>query len=276
MTIRKGKAGDAGRPSPGTEADGRVRRPEAAGRAPNRASPAASGGPAADPAKPKGPAPKAKTPPEPKVSEAVAHAVKMGYDVIAQNIRQGREAAERFRQGEYSLRDAPGDLEVASLRLLQLARELSTTTFDVCERLLKELGAQRPPQDRTESVPKFREAAPATPAPVKAASPSPPAQPTMKVTVRFEGAATAIAHTDSLTRPRLPTAASGVSAAPLAPSSARGAPIAGVRFEMDASVEGIVAVVTVPEGQAHGFYSGLVHAKGDPIPLGVLTIELPE
>ena len=142
MTIRKGKAGDAGRPSPGSEADGRVRRPEAAGRAPNRASPAASGGPAADPAKPKGPAPKAKTPPEPKVSEAVAHAVKMGYDVIAQNIRQGREAAERFRQGEYSLRDAPGDLEVASLRLLQLARELSTTTFDVCERLLKELGAQ--------------------------------------------------------------------------------------------------------------------------------------
>ena len=264
MTIRKGKAGDAGRPSPGTEADGRVRRPAAAGRAPNRAGP-------------KGAAPKAKAPPEPKVSEAVAHAVKMGYDVIAENIRQGREAAERFRQGEYRLRDAPGDLEVASLRLLQLARELSTTTFDVCERLLKELGAQRPPQDRTDSVPRFREAAPAaTPAPVKTASPSPPAQATMQVTVRFEGAPKAIAHTDSLTRPRLPTAASGVSAAPLAPSSARGAAIAGVRFEMDASVEGIVAVVTVPKGQAHGFYSSLVHAEGDPIPLGVLTIELPK
>jgi len=277
MTIRKGKAGDAGRPSPGTEADGRVRRPETAGRAPNRAGPAAVGAPAADPAKPKGPAPKAKTPPEPKVSEAVAHAVKMGYDVIAQNIRQGREAAERFRQGEYRLRDAPGDLEVASLRLLQLARELSTTTFDVCERLLKELGAQRPPQDRTDSVPKFREAAPAaTPAPGKMASPSPPALATMKVTVRFEGAPKAIAHTDSLTRPRLPTAASGVSAAPLASSSARGDLIDGVRFEMDASVEGIVAVVTVPKGLAHGFYSGLVHAKGDPIPLGVLTIELPK
>jgi hypothetical protein len=272
MTIRKGKAGGVGRPSPGAEADGRVRRPEGTGRAPNRASARAT-----DPAKPKDPATTTKAPSEPKVSEAVAHAVKLGYDVIAQNMRQGREAAERFRHGEYKLKDAPGDLEIASLRLLQLARELSTTTLDVCERLVKELAAQRPPSDRTESVPAFREAAAAAnPAPVRTTGPSAPAQPMMKVTVRFEGAPKAVAHTDSLTRPRLPTAASDISGAPLAPSSGRAAAITGVRFDMDASVEGIVAVVTVPKGQAHGFYSGLVHAKGEPIPLGVLTVELPK
>lgn len=276
MTIRKGKASDAGAISPGAGADGRVRRPAAAGRAPNRTS-AAGGSSAANQAKSKDPAPEAKTAKDPRVSDAVAHAVKMGYDVISENIRQGREAAERFRQGEYRLGDAPGDLEVAAQRLLHLARELSTTTFDVCERLLRELGAQQPPQDRTASVPKFREAAPAaTAAPVAAASLPPPDTPTMQVTVRFEGASKAIAHTVSLARPRLPTAASSVSTAPLAPSGARGAPIAGVRFEMDASVEGIVAVVPIPKGQAQGFYSGLVHAKGDPIPLGVLTIELPK
>jgi hypothetical protein len=208
------------------------------------------------------------------VSDAVAHAVKIGYDVIAQNIRQGREAAERFRQGEYRLHDAPGDLEVASLRLLRLARELSTTTFDVCERLLKDLGAQGPPQDRTEGVPNFREAAPAAAQAARTASPSPPAPATMKVTVRFAGAATAVAHTDSLSRPRSPTAPSDISAA-LAPSDASGGAIA-VRFEMDASVEGIVAVVAAPQGQGQGFFSGLVYAKGDPIPLGVLTVELRE
>jgi hypothetical protein len=271
MTIRKGKAGETGRTSPGAEADGRVRRPEPARRGPIRASPPS----AADPAKPKAHAPKAQPAQDPKVSDAVAHAVKMGYDVITENIRQGREAAQRFRQGEYSLGDAPGDLEVAALRLLHLARELSTTTFDVCERLLKELGAQQPPRDRTPHVPGFRAAAPAAaPTPAKAASPTPPDAGAMKVTVRFEGASKAIAHTYSLTRPRQPTAATDVSAAALAPAGRGGAPIAGVRFEMDASVEGIVAVVNVPKGQAHGFYSGLVHARGDPIPLGVLTIEI--
>ncbi len=262
MTIRKGKAGDGGR----------VRRPMAgAGRGPNRASAAA----AASPAKTTAAAAKAKTSNDPKVSDAVAHAVKMGYDVITENIRQGREAAEKFRQGEYRLRDAPGDLEVASLRLLRLARELSTTTFDVCERLLKELGEQRPPQDRTAEVPKFRDTIPfATLQPSQSASAAPQGPPSLKVTVRFEGAPKALAHTEALIRPRLPTAASGITAAPLAPSGGQGAPITGVRFEMDASVDGIVAIVSVPKGQAPGVYSGIVHAQVDPLPLGLLTIEL--
>ena len=262
MTIRKGKAGGAGR----------VRRPQAgAGRAPNRASAAA----AAKPAKITAAALKAKAAKETGVSDAVAHAVKVGYDVIAENIRQGREAAERLRQGEYRLRDAPGDLEVASQRLLRLARELSTTTFDVCERLLKELGDQRGPPDRTAQVPKFRDTVPfATLKPSQSPSATPPSPALLKVTVRFEGAPKAISHTDALTRPRLPTAASGVTAAPLAPSGGRGAPITDVRFELDASVDGIVAIVSPPKGHATGVYSGIVHAKGDPLPLGVLTIEL--
>jgi hypothetical protein len=98
----------------------------------------------------------------------------------------------------------------------------------------------------------------------------------MKLTVRFKGAPKAVAHADRLTRPRQPTAAADVSAAPLAASGPGGRPIGGVSFEMDASVEGIVAVVTVPKNQPQGVYSGLVHAAGDPIPLGVLTIEIPK
>ena len=74
------------------------------------------------------------------LSDEVAHAVKEGYDVIAENLKQGRIAASRFRQGNYNIRDVPGDLEDVGLRMVRLARELSNTTFDICERLLKELG----------------------------------------------------------------------------------------------------------------------------------------
>jgi hypothetical protein len=49
-----------------------------------------------------------------------------------------------------------------------------------------------------------------------------------------------------------------------------------VSFTTDVSIEGIVAEVTLPEGAAPGVYAGLVHAVGEDIPLGVLTIEIPK
>jgi hypothetical protein len=210
-----------------------------------------------------------------EISEAVAHVVKLGYDVIAENIQQGREAAARFRYGKYRLREAPGEIEVAVQRLLGLARELSTTTFDVCDRLVRELAAQKPPYDRTRSVPPFREPGPSA-KPVKTAPSAPADTGMMKVTVAFEGAPKAKAHTASLTRPRIPAAPADVVAQPLAASKPGGQPIAGVSFHADVSIDGIIAKIVVPKGQPKGFYSGLVHVKGDPIPLGVLTIELPE
>jgi hypothetical protein len=96
----------------------------------------------------------------------------------------------------------------------------------------------------------------------------------MRVTVRFPNGAKARAHTAVLTRPKHPTAAADISAQPLVPRTAGAKPIGGVVFETDVSVEGIVARVTVPDGQAPGVYSGLVHAKREDVPLGVLTIEI--
>lgn len=266
MTIREGTAGDPEQPKTG--AADRVRRPATARTGPNRSGMAAPGASTAASAE-------SDALRETTVSDAVAQAVKLGYDVIAENIRQGRQAAERFSKGKYNIREAPGDLEVAAQRLLHLARELSTTSFDVCERLLKELAAQKPAPDRAGAVPSFREPKPAPPPHNRTSSP--PAEPAvMKVTVRFEGAPGAIAHTGSLPRPRTPTAPADVTAEPLAPSEAGAKPIANVAFEIDVSVEGIVARVSVPEGQPPGVYSGMVRVKGDPIPLGVLTIELPK
>jgi hypothetical protein len=262
MTIRKRDTGGPQTPKAASGA-GRVRRPTPEAAGPNRSSTAASR--RMDPFTTSGGAGDA------KVSDAVAHVVKVGYDVIAENIRQGREAAERFSKGKYRLGEAPGDLEVAGQRLLHLARELSTTTFDVCERLLKEVAAQRPPADRAGDVPPFK-----APVPPKPARPAPTDTGMMKVTVQFHGAPKAIAHTTGLERPRRPAAAADVMTQPLAPTAGDAKPIPAATFTTDVSIGGIVAVVSVPEGQPPGVYSGLALVKGDPIPLGVFTVEIPK
>jgi hypothetical protein len=204
------------------------------------------------------------------VGDSIARAVKVGYEVIAENIQQGRTAAQRFRKGDYNVREAPGDIETAALRLIHLARELSTTTLDVCERLLKELGTQRPGEDRTRGVPPFHPTAKPAPAPPSTAATD---AGLMKVTVRFSGAP-AIARSSTLNRPRRPTAPTEITATPLASRNAKDKAISAVTFETDVSVEGLVAIVNVPRAQPPGVYSGLVYAKGDEAPLGVLTIEV--
>ena len=218
--------------------------------------------------------------PDPTVSESVAHIVKLAYDVLTQNIEQGRTAAQRFRQGDYHAGEVPGDLEKAALRVIYLARELSTTTFDVCERLLKEVGGKGPGDDRTADVPPFRATPPKPAAPQPTASgpptPAPPDVDTgqMKVSVRFVGGPKAMARTVMVARPNRPTALGDISVTPLASRVAAGAPISGVSFSVDVAVEGLIATVPLPKGQAPGVYSGLIHAGDDEIPLGVLTVEI--
>ena len=62
--------------------------------------------------------------PDAAVDEVVAHAVRVGYQVIGENIRQGRVAADRLRAGDYSMRELPDELGQLSRRLLQLTRDL--------------------------------------------------------------------------------------------------------------------------------------------------------
>lgn len=264
MTTPKGTSDGGGASRKAAEAKARVTRPELerASPKPNRTGKKRAS--TKDASAPPG------SPQDPTVSDSVAHAVKVGYDVIAENIRQGREAAARFRQGEYNMREVPGDLQDMALRLVTLARELSKTTLDVCERLLKEVAAS--PEDRTKEVPPFRSATPV------AEEPSVPAADAgvMKVTIRFTGGGKGVARTATLSRPRRPTAPDQISVDPLSRRAAGAKPIGGVSFETDMSVEGIVAVVNIPKKQEPGTYSGQVYAKGDEVPLGVLTIEVPK
>lgn len=211
-------------------------------------------------------------PTDPSLSESVAQAVRMGYDVIAENIQLGREAAARFRQGEYNIRDVPHDAEVVFNRFLHLVRELSSTTFEVVEQLVKEVGALQPPTGG-EGLPPFRTPG-AGPTVTKAAAQTEPEAGRLKLTVEFQGSDKATSRTTALDRPAKPAAPGDLFATPLASPGAAGATITGVSFEMKVGIDGVIAVVTVPAAQPAGVYSGLVYVKGEEVPLGVLSVEI--
>jgi len=260
--TRRGAKTGAGKSPP----RGRVRRAPPERPAPIRAS--AGGGGARAQAPPSAGSP---------INEQIAQAVRAGYDVIAENIQQGRDAAERFRQGDYNIRDVPDDVQTVLQRLLQLARELSTTTFDVCDRLVTEMRSNPLVAQKTGDTPPFRNAsAPARPArPPAAPPPASPGPAQMDLAVRFEGGVSGLARTTCISRPSQPTAPQDLAATPLASRDPKGPVITQVRFEMDISAGGLIAVVTPPAGAPAGVYSGLVRAPHDDVPLGVLAVEIP-
>ncbi len=171
-----------------------------------------------------------------------------GYNVIAENIEQARKAAEQFRKGDYNIRDVPKDAQEMSERVINAARQFSTAAIEAGGWLLNA-------------------AAPAKPDGSPAGS--------LKLTVRFRGAPGAKAHTRHLARPKGPTSPKDITVRPLETRDGAGRAITEVHFLSDLSVEGLVAEVEVPARQKPGVYSGMVYAKGEDVPLGVLTIEIP-
>lgn len=234
----------------------RVRRPDVVRHGPDR-----SGG-AAKPV-PRPPAPSVGEP----INEAVASAVRMGYDVVAENIKQGRLAAARFRQGEYSIRDVPGDVESLAKRMIDLARELSTTTFDVAERLLRDPG----PGDPTAKASPFYP----TPDPNARKSPPPtPDSPLMTVKCQFVGTPRAVLRSAMFARPRLPIFADAHIASEPLKSTIGARAITDVTFSTDPQTGVLVVSVGLSPDQAAGVYAGLVTVAHQDWPMGVLAIEV--
>ena len=215
-----------------------------------------------------------------EINNAVASSVKSAYDVLAETIEQGRRSAEHFREGAYNVRDVPEDVRTLASNLLNLARQLSNNTFDICDALLRQIpvpAAPLPPGST--AVPPFQPVKPigaaAGPLPATGpAAPQPAPAPGMRLSVRFVGTDTAIAHTATLARPTVPTAPSDVTSAALAPRAGDAPPITGVTFAADLADGGLIATVTVPPGQPTGTYAGAVYSAGQPLPLGLLVVEL--
>lgn len=242
------------------------------------------------------------------VSDAIADAVRRGYQVVGENIEQGRAAAEQFRTGHYSIRDVPYDLNQMALRLLILTRELSTTACDILEQVLRDPnlvgpGDRKPggEDDRTAragpprgtGAPGFRPAPPpprpdpsggpphirlgaAAPPRAGAAPPDPPparkpaAPPPVTLDVRLTGKPAVVrAATLAPPNPPSPIAAPGLIAA-----DANAAAIRAITFSPGGDPLSMTVTIVVPDDQPAGVYSGVICAAETQIPLGTLAIEV--
>lgn len=72
------------------------------------------------------------------VEQVMADTVRTGYEVIEENIRHGRQAAERLRLGTYRSEDLPDDMAMVVNRLLRLGMDLSTTWFQLIAAVLRD------------------------------------------------------------------------------------------------------------------------------------------
>jgi hypothetical protein len=262
-------------PDPATDAP-RAKRTAPARAAPNRSyTPEAAAPPRSE---------SSARPGDVSTSEAIAKAVRLGYDVIGQNIEQGREAATRFRAGAYKAREAPQDLGRLAARMLNLTRELSTTTFDVLERLIQDpdfIAAARPaapadgPDRDTSAGPPASGFYPGNPPSGPAAAPTdgsaaPPSS-SIALTCNITGGRPAVMRAGALWRPDKPAflVLSALTAVdPKLP------PITPVTFAAAETGDGVIAHVSIRQDQPPGLYSGAICAYDTQIALGMLTIEV--
>jgi hypothetical protein len=206
-------------------------------------------------------APNRGVPADPAVHEVVAHAVRVGYEVIGDNIRQGKTAADRITAGDYAVKDLPDELTQLSLRLLQLTRDMSATTFDLIGAVLRDPNLQSAIKGLTPSL---------TPASASPA-PKPTAGSTIPLTCVIRGNPNAVGMPTTLAHPET---ASSLSIAGLFSPNPALPPLKAIRFMPAPSGDGIVAVVTVPDDQPVGRYSGLVCDATTHRDLGTLTVQV--
>ncbi|HEY7901501.1 MAG TPA: hypothetical protein VIC25_09970 [Caulobacteraceae bacterium] len=224
------------------------------------------------------PAPTAAAPlpptPEVAVSEAVARVIRLGYQVLAQNLEEGRAAAEQFRTGDYSLRNMPGDINQMAQRFTGLGRELTATAFDIVDRLLQDPGTAAALQRWAATQTTSRTSAVAQ-APSATAKPSnpPPSKAPDRVTVncRFTGGGTAQLKAALLPKP---LSATLLACTPLAASDSKVPAITGVTFEAGSDNSGVTAVIPLSKDQPAGLYSGAILDAGSGLALGSVTIQV--
>lgn len=239
------------------------------------------------------------------INQAVADTVRNANQVFSDTVAQARVAAEHFRHGEYNMRDVPVDVQIMGQRMIKLARELSETTFNIIEQLLKQLTQVPPPPSTTGKghVPPFptggsggsygaspgdgNGAAPPSSsssgtdpmggnsgAPPSSVPGTPPADNrALNLVVKFEGKAKAHAMESPLWKPAKPTLPSQLNITPMQHMLSEAEPIHDVAFEADLDGQ-LIATITIPPKQPAGVYAGIIVPDNTDVPLGILTIEI--
>lgn len=192
----------------------------------------------------------------PEIEKIVTDAVRIGYSVIGDNLRQGRAAADRFGAGTYKPGDVTGDLGQIGRRLMDAARDLSVIWFDFLQAALRDprLAAALQPQPIT---------------------PSPPSgdptgsQSDVPLACTFPGKAGTVIQAQ-LSRPERPTI---LTTPGLHTATGSEPPITTVTF-LAAAGGGVTAVVRIPANQPPGTYSGVISDAASHAPLGMLAVKV--
>jgi hypothetical protein len=70
------------------------------------------------------------------MNDAVASAVRRGYEIVEQNIKEGRQAAQKFRDGELSSHEASENTREMLLRVVDLSQQATFAWFGLLNHLL--------------------------------------------------------------------------------------------------------------------------------------------
>ncbi|HEY9219278.1 MAG TPA: hypothetical protein VIO94_14610 [Phenylobacterium sp.] len=191
-----------------------------------------------------------------EIHKIVADAVKLGYDVLGQNLSQGRSAADRLRVGAYGAGEVQDDVSQLSGRLAQMARDLATVWFDLIGAVVRD--------------PALHEALRPKPTPPPSGGDRPSSEP-VKVGCVVKGNDRAKAAPLYLSQPDNP---SRLTVAGLHSPETKLPPITNIAFMASDDAEHVMVVITVPADQAPGVYSGVVCDAGSHAPLGTLSVQV--
>ncbi|HEY1560689.1 MAG TPA: hypothetical protein VGF71_07350 [Caulobacteraceae bacterium] len=210
----------------------------------------------------------------------VSDVVKTAYNVIADNIERTRNAAEKFRQGDYQLGNVPDDLDRMLEGVSDLSRKLNRAAFEVFKMVVLDLAVAR--SDRNRAVSDAAVGPSAT-----GVSPAPTSMDSgaMPLTLRFRGDAEPLTGrltaTPSTALLRRPGNGIGPGEIKVGPFTKQGETSDGsfgpVAFDFDLAQGVLVAEVTATPSATPGWYSALVYVPGeDAPPLGRLDVRLDE
>lgn len=218
-----------------------------------------------------------RTSPNRSLNENVTDVVREAYDVIAENIAQTRDAADRFRHGAYKFDQVPGDLDKMMKRAFELSSDLNSVAFQMMQKLIIDVARAR--YERTQDgADTTRGATSGAAAGPKSKDPG-----FIPLTVRFVDEAAldkrqlkAIPHTVALRRPVEGKGPSHIKAGPLMRQGERSRRSFGkVSFDFDLNLGVLVAKVGLADAVTEGWYSTLVYIPGEEAPpLGLLDVKV--
>ena len=200
----------------------------------------------------------------PEVSEVVAEAVRLGYRVVEENLRQGRLAADRLRAGDYDVEDARDDVVKLGRRFVDLARDLGTSWFDLIGALLDDprlIDAVRSKRDDRDAHRRDRKVNDDDDA-------------TCRTPVEVVGHPTAFGEA-LLSDPARLTRPPQVTPLRLIDGPAQAPAIMGTRLGAASETGALALIVPVPPDQASGTYTGTIYETGSKRLLGSVSLTVP-